>query len=370
MTVSSETWRLEYAGNGVTTAFTTPQFLALADIKVYLVDDSDGSSVTWALTTDYTLTGAGSASGTVTAIVAPAADFTLVIVSDPAITQAVDYVENDPFPAASHEGALDKLTLIVRRLAGRITRSLQLADSDTSGASTTMPVPVALEALRWNAAGTAIETFAPGDVALATPGDNTVSTAKIVNKAVTLAKIQDIPQYKMLARNSPGDGDVQLYDCTQAAFNFVSALSPGARLSAVGAFSRVVANRTTSITIATATIVDVVFNTVVDDNIDDYNEATGVFTSPADGWYRVSASAQFTSGSGLTGTDSVKMELLPSAGTSVETFEIWSSLFTLRADGIFRLLVGQTIKCRISHTGGSNRTVDGACYLSISRTLN
>ena len=50
MTVTSEVSRIEYAGNGVTVAFTTPQFLANAHIVAYLVNDTTDAVTNWALT--------------------------------------------------------------------------------------------------------------------------------------------------------------------------------------------------------------------------------------------------------------------------------------------------------------------------------
>jgi len=129
MTISSTDNRKEYTGNGVTTAFSFPYyFLANADLKVYL----DGTLKT--ITTHYTVSGAGNpAGGTVTFGTAPATSALIVIVRDPAITQAVDYVANDPFPAASHETALDRLTMIAQRLNDKLGQSLLVPDDEQFG---------------------------------------------------------------------------------------------------------------------------------------------------------------------------------------------------------------------------------------------
>lgn len=131
MTVSTTPARVQYAGNGVTTAFVVPwRFLANGDVLVYLVDD-DGNPVAQVLTSDYTLTGAGDdAGGTLTMLAAPASTDTLAILRDPEVSQEVDYASNDTFPAETHERALDKLTMIAQRLADRIGRSLRFSDGD------------------------------------------------------------------------------------------------------------------------------------------------------------------------------------------------------------------------------------------------
>ena len=155
MTISTTTARVAYTGDGSTTAFAVPfYFLANADLDVY----QDGTLKT--ITTHYTVTGAGvEAGGTVTFGTAPALDESVVIVRDTALTQATDYPPNDPFPAASHERALDRLTMIAQRNRDLIDRSFRLSDDDVSGASTELPTPEALGVIGWNAAGTALVNY-------------------------------------------------------------------------------------------------------------------------------------------------------------------------------------------------------------------
>lgn len=155
MTVSSTTSRVSYAGNGSTTAFTAPfPFLANADLVVISVVGT--VQTTLVLSTDYTVTGAGGVSGTVTCTVAPAAGTTLVIYRDPTVTQLVDYTPNDPFPANTHETALDRLTMIAQRQKDLVTRSMRLSDGDVSGASTTLPTPEANKVIGWNSGGSGL----------------------------------------------------------------------------------------------------------------------------------------------------------------------------------------------------------------------
>lgn len=160
MTISSTTNRVSYTGNGVTTAFAFGyRFLANADLKVY----QDGTLKT--ITTHYTVSGAGDDSGgTVTFLTAPANLEEIVIIRDPAITQGLDLVENDPLPAESVEDSLDKLTMIAQRLDDRIDRSFVLSDAAVTSTDLTIPVPVADEVLKWNAAGDALESAAIADI--------------------------------------------------------------------------------------------------------------------------------------------------------------------------------------------------------------
>lgn len=188
MTVPSAASRVEFAGNGVTVAFTTPRFLANSHIVAYLVRDSDGLVTNWALTTNYTLTGAGAASGTLTAVVAPASGYTLVIARVVPLTQEYDYTTNDPFPAQSHENAIDLLTMEIQQVNTRVDRSFRFPDSDISGASLSLPSPVASYFFRWASDGLSIEYFDIGSSTLQIPADNSVATAKIQNEAVTVGK--------------------------------------------------------------------------------------------------------------------------------------------------------------------------------------
>lgn len=156
MTISATTLRKSFTGDGSTTAFSfDKRFLADADLKVY----QEGTLKT--ITTHYTVTGAGnSGGGTVTFLTAPAVDDEIVIINDPANTQSLDLVGNDPFPAESLEAVLDRLTLQIQRCRDLISRSVVLADSDIASVTTTLPTPTASYYLRWNSGGTALENVA------------------------------------------------------------------------------------------------------------------------------------------------------------------------------------------------------------------
>ena len=158
MTISTTANRVSTAGNGSTTAFSFPYlFLANDDLKVILKVDSTGVETVKEITTHYTVTGAGVASGgTVTMGSAPASGETLIIIREEQFTQTLDLVENDPFPSNSVEQQLDTLTMLAQQLNTQVTRSVKLSDGDTSGASTTLATPVANAYLLWNAAGTAL----------------------------------------------------------------------------------------------------------------------------------------------------------------------------------------------------------------------
>jgi len=135
MTISSTTTKNSYSGNGSTTAFAYSFYIpASTDIQV-IVRSSTGTETVKSEgtgSTNYAITGVGSASGgNVTFVTAPASGETVVLRRNTAKTQATDYVANDPFPAETHEDALDKLTIIGQDLQEQVDRSLKLSRTNT-----------------------------------------------------------------------------------------------------------------------------------------------------------------------------------------------------------------------------------------------
>ena len=118
MTVQSAVTRADATGNGVTTAFAVPfYFLDNTHLQIIRTQISTGVATTLALTTDYTVTGAGVGSGgTATMLVAPTTDQRLSILRNVPFTQLAHYVPNDPFPAATHEQIVDQLTMEVQQI--------------------------------------------------------------------------------------------------------------------------------------------------------------------------------------------------------------------------------------------------------------
>ena len=132
MTVSSTTTKNSYSGDGSTTAFSyTFKIFDEDDITVVLRNNSTGAETTQTITTNYTVSGVGNAGGgTVTFVTAPPTGNTVVLLRITPLTQLTDYTPNDPFPAESHETALDKLTHITQELQEEVGRSLKLSQTN------------------------------------------------------------------------------------------------------------------------------------------------------------------------------------------------------------------------------------------------
>ena len=134
MSVSSTTTKNSYSGDGSTVAFAYAfKIFADADLEV-IIRASAGTETTKTLTTHYTVSGAGSdAGGTVTFTTGntPASGETVVIRRKLTLTQGTDYVENDPFPANSHEDGLDRLTFIAQGIQEELDRSFKVSKTNS-----------------------------------------------------------------------------------------------------------------------------------------------------------------------------------------------------------------------------------------------
>lgn len=139
MTVSSTTTRNSYSGNGSTTEFAYGfKIFDDDDITVIIRTDATGAETAKTKTTHYTVSGVGSASGgnvTFTSGNVPTSAQTVVLLRTTARTQLTDYVANDPFPAESHEDALDKLTFITQELEEQLGRSLKVSQTNVIATS-------------------------------------------------------------------------------------------------------------------------------------------------------------------------------------------------------------------------------------------
>lgn len=134
MTISTTTVKNSYSGDGTTTDFDyTFKILADTDLTV-IIRNSSGTETTKTLSTHYTLSGVGSASGgtvTFTAGNIPTSTETVVLIRDTVQTQAIDYIENDPFPAETHEEGLDRAMIVAQELQEEVDRSIKISRTNT-----------------------------------------------------------------------------------------------------------------------------------------------------------------------------------------------------------------------------------------------
>ena len=132
MTVSSSTNRASYSGNGSTTVFAYGFKIFDQDDLTVILRAADGTETTQTITTHYTVSGVGSVSGgNVTFGTAPASGVTVVILREQPLTQGLDLVANDPFPSASFEDQLDKLTFMVQQHDEELGRTIKASKTNT-----------------------------------------------------------------------------------------------------------------------------------------------------------------------------------------------------------------------------------------------
>ena len=132
MTISTTIIKNSYSGDASTTVFAYAfKIVTTADIEV-IIRSSAGVETTKTLTTHYSVSGAGVATGgNVTMVTAPASGETLVIRRSTTRTQAVDLVENDPFTANSVEGAFDKNLAISQEVQEELDRAIKVSKTNT-----------------------------------------------------------------------------------------------------------------------------------------------------------------------------------------------------------------------------------------------
>jgi hypothetical protein len=134
MTISSTTLRNSYSGNGSTTAFAYSYPINTTSEITVIERSALGAETVKAEGTgsaNYGIADNGAAGGTVTMVTAPAAGTTLIILRNTELTQETDYVANDPFPAETHEDALDKLQMQTQELQEELDRSIKISRTNT-----------------------------------------------------------------------------------------------------------------------------------------------------------------------------------------------------------------------------------------------
>jgi len=138
MTISSTTVKNSYSGNGSNDTFVYGfKIFAASDLQV-IIRSSTGVETTKTLTTDYTITGVGSATGGNVVFESsdiPTATETVVLIRNVPQTQAIDYIANDPFPAETHEEGLDRATMTTQQMQEELDRSFKVSRTNTIASS-------------------------------------------------------------------------------------------------------------------------------------------------------------------------------------------------------------------------------------------
>ncbi len=222
MTVSTITSKVIFLGTGSVSVFAYPfRIFVDTDLVVKELLISTGVETTLTLTTDYTVSGAGDATGGNVTLVAGNLPATKKLVIERTLpqTQAFDIEENDNAPSLSYENSYDRAVMLIQELQTTLDNSLRLPVS-VSGVSTELPIPEADKVLVWASDGLSLtnQTLTQTDTGGIANGAITteklaalaVTTAKLAADAVTEAKIQLSNNAFLEALDFAGTGTVDL----------------------------------------------------------------------------------------------------------------------------------------------------------------
>lgn len=170
MTLSTTSSRNDYTGNDTTATYSySYRILLSSDLEVTVKKTSTGVETTLALTTDYTVTGVGAASGTIVLVDNNQAwlssgngyldtGYTITIKRVTALTQSTDIRNQGDFYPEVHEDAFDKLTMIDQQQQDAIGRSIKMPVTvNPATFDAILPSPEADKFIKIDAAGTGFE---------------------------------------------------------------------------------------------------------------------------------------------------------------------------------------------------------------------
>jgi microcystin-dependent protein len=170
MTISSTINRISYNGDGSSTSFSVPfSFFDTDEIQVLERVIATGTETIKSLNNDFAVSGGNGSAGTVMAPEAPPETVSWTILRRTKRTQSVDYTDNDPFPAETHERGLDRITMIAQDSAGSVDRALRFPATDLTTLNPEVPNSMlrAGRYLAFDSAGLPIASAGPtGDSAV------------------------------------------------------------------------------------------------------------------------------------------------------------------------------------------------------------
>jgi len=160
--------RNDYVGNGAVDTYSyTFKIFAATDLEVTVRDDDDVETVL-GYPADYTVTGAGIASGGTIVLTAGDLDdgFALTIRRVVSLVQSTDIRNQSSLFPEVIENEFDRLVMIDQQQQDEIARAVKVPVTALPSLDTAFPPPGAGKFIRWNVAGTALETVG------ASPADN------------------------------------------------------------------------------------------------------------------------------------------------------------------------------------------------------
>jgi glycerophosphoryl diester phosphodiesterase len=198
--VPTTTSSVEYTCNGATTSFSVPfRFLESGHLVVKRIATATGAETTLTASTDYTVTGAGATSGTVTTTGSGspcAIGNTLSIERSVPLTQPTSFRTQRDFSPATHENAFDRAAM-----------GLQQLDRELTELRHENPTAVAVDAslLAANAAATA-SSYASAANGSSVAASNAQSNAIVARAAAETARDAALSAGRVYADTASGLG--------------------------------------------------------------------------------------------------------------------------------------------------------------------
>ncbi len=142
MTVSTTTTEVSYTADGVQTNFAFPFHTQQStDIDVFV----DGSELLVGVVVNLNADQSANPGGSVDITPAPADTLTVLIKRNTDRTQQTDYNAYDPFPAETHEAALDKAMLIAQEQDATVAVKLEWVAAPATASDTGVAGEVAYD---------------------------------------------------------------------------------------------------------------------------------------------------------------------------------------------------------------------------------
>jgi hypothetical protein len=149
-----------YTGNGLGDEFAYGfRVENAAELKVFQTAAGAETSTLLTLTTDYTVTGVGTLTGTIVLVAGNLETGGKIFIrSDYSPTQLTSFRSQGRFSAAIHEDAFDKAIRLIQQLLEARNRSFLFAEDTTATEPTTIAQPLEGHTLIWDAAGNLVNT--------------------------------------------------------------------------------------------------------------------------------------------------------------------------------------------------------------------
>lgn len=204
MTVSTNTPRQRFTGNGATVTFAIPFTFSANSEVVVILRSSAGVETVQSYTTHYTIVGSN-----VVMVTAPATGAYLVIMRSLPYTQLIDLLNAGTYPADTLEGGYDNAIKLVQQLYEILRRVPQIKRTCAAAMlDLEFPEVSAGKVIGWNSAGTALENQtsttnnvrAAGNQAI---GSGVYSVAVTFSSALPDANYAVIPVMKNIVDTIP-----------------------------------------------------------------------------------------------------------------------------------------------------------------------